>query len=118
LHPNSKDYVLLAGCSIVVGDLTDPHNQSFLTAHDDQITSIAISYQGHLMATGQKGDNSDIVIWDYQARRAIFRLSEHDHEVIHVDFSHDDRLLLSAGSQLDGKLFIWDTTNGHIVSSL
>lgn len=35
-----------------------------------------------------------------------------------LDFSHDDRLLLSTGSQLDGKLFIWDTATGHIVSSL
>ena len=26
LHPNAKDYVLIAGCSIVVGDLSDPHN--------------------------------------------------------------------------------------------
>jgi hypothetical protein len=26
LHPNAKDYVLIAGCSIVVCDLTDPHN--------------------------------------------------------------------------------------------
>jgi len=26
LHPNTKDYLLIAGCSIVVGDLSDPHN--------------------------------------------------------------------------------------------
>ena len=25
LHPNGKDYILIAGCSIVVGSLTDPH---------------------------------------------------------------------------------------------
>ena len=43
LHPNAKDYVLVAGCSIVVGDLSDPHSQNFLTAHDDQITCLAIA---------------------------------------------------------------------------
>jgi hypothetical protein len=26
--------------------------------------------------------------------------------------------LISAGNSLDGKLFIWNTTNGHIISSL
>jgi hypothetical protein len=26
LHPNAKDYILVAGCSVVVGDLSDPHN--------------------------------------------------------------------------------------------
>lgn len=67
---------------------------------------------------GQKGDNADIVLWDYTTKRAIFRLSEHDYEVSHLDFSHDDRLLISTGSQLDGKAFIWDTQNGFIVSSI
>jgi hypothetical protein len=26
LHPNAKEYVLIAGCSIVSGDLNDPHS--------------------------------------------------------------------------------------------
>jgi len=26
LHPNAKDFLLIAGCSVVVGDLADPHN--------------------------------------------------------------------------------------------
>lgn len=67
---------------------------------------------------GQRGDNSDVVIWDYDSKRATFRLSEHDYEVSNLAFSHDDKLLISAGNSLDGKLFIWNTTNGHIVSSL
>ena len=58
------------------------------------------------------------MLWDYATKRAIFRLSEHDHEVTHLDFSHDDRLLISAGNQLDGKMFIWNTANGYIVSSV
>lgn len=70
------------------------------------------------MASGQRGENSDIVIWDFANKQAIYRLSEHDHEVSLLSFSHDDRLLLSVGNQLDGKLFIWNTSNGHIVSSL
>jgi WD40 repeat protein len=48
----------------------------------------------------------------------MFRLSEHDFEVSHLCFSHDDTLLISAGNSLDGKMFIWNAQNGHIVSSL
>jgi len=48
----------------------------------------------------------------------MFRLSEHDYEITHLNFSHDDRLLISTGSQLDGKMFIWNTANGFIVSSV
>jgi WD40 repeat protein len=67
---------------------------------------------------GQRGDNADIVLWDYASKRALFRLSEHDYEVTHLDFSHDDRLLISTGNQLDGKMFIWNALNGFIVSSV
>ena len=88
-----------------------------MTAHDDQITALAVSNNGQLLASGQRGDNSDIVVWDYPNKRAIFRLSEHDHEVTLISFSHDDRLLLTTGNSLDGKMFIWNTANGHIVSS-
>lgn len=109
---------MIVGSSIVVRDISDPHNQHFLTAHDDQITCLAISNQGRLLASGQKGENSDVVIWDFDAKKAIYRLSEHDHEVSNLAFSHDDRLLLSTGNTLDGKLFIWNLANGHIVSSL
>lgn len=71
-----------------------------------------------MLATGQKGDNADIVLWDFNSKRALFRLSEHDYEVSHLAFSHDDTLLISTGNSLDGKFFIWNTSNGHIVSSL
>ena len=118
LHPSLKEYILVAGSSIVVRYLSDPHNQHFLTAHDAQITCLAVSNNGAFLASGQHGENSDIVIWDFANKKAIYRLSEHDHEVALVSFSHDDRLLLSCGNALDGKLFVWNTANGHIVSSL
>ena len=109
LHPNSKNYVSIAGSSIVSGDLNDPHSQHFLAAHDDLITCISMSNNGNLIASGQGGDNSDVVIWDFNSKRAMYRLSEHDYAVANLCFSHDDRLLISAGNSLDGKLFIWNT---------
>lgn len=81
LHPNTKDFVLIAGSSIVCGDLNDPHSQHFLTAHDDLISCISVSNNGQLIASGQRGDNSDVVIWDYESKTAKFRLSEHDYAV-------------------------------------
>lgn len=117
-HPNANDYVLIAGASIIIGDINDPHNQHFLRGHDDQITCLALSNDGRLIASGQRGDNSDILLWDYETKKAVFRLSEHDHEVSCIHFSHDDCLLMSTGNQLDGKMFIWDTSNGFIVTSM
>lgn len=55
-------------------------------------------------------------MWSFQDRALLFRLAEHDHGVAFVDFSHDDRLLLSGGVPEDRKILIWDMSNGCIVS--
>lgn len=50
-----------------------------------------------------------MIIWDYEHRKPKFKLSEHDYEVVAVEFSHDDKFLFSAGNPSDKKLFIWNT---------
>jgi len=52
LHPNTKEFVYISGCSIVTCDLMDPHKQCFLRGHDDQITCLTISNDGKLIASG------------------------------------------------------------------
>ena len=42
-HPNGEDYVYIAGGTVVVANVNDPHNQSFLRGHDDNVTCIDIS---------------------------------------------------------------------------
>ena len=39
-------------------------------------------------------------------------------KIVCVEFSHDDKLLLSCGSPMDKRIFIWDTSNGYIVGSV
>lgn len=68
------------------------------------------------IASGQGGHNSDVIVWSFQERSLLFRLAEHDHGVAFVDFSHDDRLLLSGGVPEDRKILIWDMSNGCIVA--
>ncbi len=118
LHPNSQDFLYIAGGCIVICSLSDPHQQSFLKGHDDQITCLSVSSTGRLLASGQKGDNSDVILWDFVQKKPIFRLSEHDYSVVFVAFSDDEKLLFSCGNSMDKKLFIWDTTNGYIVGSV
>jgi cilia- and flagella-associated protein 52 len=52
LHPNGKDFVYISGACIVICDLQDPHQQSFLRSHDDQVTCLAVSNSGQLLASG------------------------------------------------------------------
>lgn len=66
-------------------------NLRLLRGHDDLVTSMAISNSGRLIATGQRGNNSDILVWEYATGKVIYKLSEHDHEVSALKFSHDDK---------------------------
>lgn len=117
LHPNMIEYIYLAGGVIAVAEMNDPNKQYFLRGHDNEVTTIALSNQGKLLASGQKGENSDILVWDYHSRRVIYTLSEHDYAVTILKFSNDDKLLYSNGNTTDKKIFVWDMFTGNIVSS-
>lgn len=116
LHPNGKDYVKAVGGVVIVGDLNDPHEQSFLQGHDDFITCLAVSHGGHLCATGQKGQNADVCLWSLQEKRELFRWEEQDHGIDCICFSHDDRLLCACSDVVDQRMFVYDTNSGLIIA--
>lgn len=117
IHPNLKNYIYIAGSVIVIAEMNDANIQEFLRGHDDEITSLALSNKGNLIASGQKGDNSDLIIWDFESRRILYQLYEHDYRIDILKFSQDDKLLYSSGNIDDKKLIIWDTSNAYIISN-
>ena len=61
------------GAAVCINDLNDPHQQSFLRGHDDSISCLTLSKTGRLLASGQKGRNSDVCVWDFNSRTLKFR---------------------------------------------
>jgi WD40 repeat protein len=45
---------------------SNPLKQLQLRGHDNEITAFAMSPSGAFLATGQKGQNSDVIIWNTQ----------------------------------------------------
>ena len=82
---------------MIVADLLDPHNQVFLRGHDDFITTVDVSPSGRYIASGQRGENADVIVWDFEEKRLLYRMQSHDAGVAVVAFSHDEKLLLSVG---------------------
>ena len=117
VHPNGSDVVYAQGGCIVIADLRDPHKQDFLRGHDDTVTCLALSASGRTIVSGQKGDNCDVVVWDFETRQEIYRFQEHDAGVAQVELSADERFLLSVGNEKDKKLVVWDLQTGCIVVS-
>ncbi len=117
LHNNLVEYIYIAGSYMVVTEMNEPNKQLIMRGHDDLVTCMTLSNNGKMLATGQKGENSDIIVWEYETKKVLFKLSEHDYEISCLKFSHDDRFLFSCGNFKDKRLFIWDMKTGYIVAN-
>ena len=111
-----KRVYYLAGSNVVSAPLLTAGQQAFLRGHDSDVTCMAVSQSGRLMATGQNGINADVCVWDLHTGELLHRLSEHDEGVATLAFSPDERLLVSCGVAADKKIFLWDTETGCIVA--
>ncbi|GMF34158.1 unnamed protein product [Phytophthora fragariaefolia] len=117
-HPSGRDYVYPAGGSILLTSFQDAHSQLFLRGHEGNVSCIAMSSSGRILASGERGRRADVLVWDYTARRLAFRLSEHDAGIAALGFSDDERLLCSVGVPEDGpRLYIWDVLTGNICAT-
>ena len=96
-HPDGEHVVYAQGGCVIVASLRDAHAQTFLRGHDDMVTCLALSSTGRLLVSGQKGDNADVVVWDFASRSEVYRLQEHDSGVDFVGLTQDERFLLSLG---------------------
>jgi WD40 repeat protein len=115
--PDGENYIYAAGGCIVMCNFDDPHKQFFLRGHDQNVTCMSISKSGRYLASGQYGENADVIVWDLQSKQLLYRLSHHDTGIACVAFSDDELLLASVGDPKDDKkMFIWDLRTGNIVS--
>lgn len=78
---------------------------------------MALSTPGNLIASGQLGRNADVHVWDFHSRKLIHSFEEHDHGIESLAFSDDERVLASVGAPEDGKLLLWDLSNGCIIAA-
>lgn len=99
---------------------TDPHKQDLLRGHDAEVVAVTFSPSGRLLATGQRAsahrDGEQIIVWEYESRKPIYRLSGIEGTVMSIKFSEDDRFLAAfgEGSGNGNDLALWDMQNGSV----
>jgi len=114
LHPDQEHLIFPLGCTIVLRNLLQ-RTQCFLQGHDNQVNCITVSKSGKLLASGQKtfmGFQADVLIWNFEERREIHRLSLHKVAVTSLCFSCDENYLATLGGQDDNSLVVWDVERG------
>ena len=53
-------------------------------------STVWVLTQGRMIASGQLGENADIIVWDFETKRLLYRFSEHDHGIQALSFSRDE----------------------------
>lgn len=116
-HPTMENTLLYnIGGLLVIENLMDKHNQEFLRGHDMEISALAVSNSGNIIATGQKGTvfqrvpDAPIILWNMQTRRPMAVLRGVQEQVLKLQFSPDDKFLACIGQ--NNTFIIWKVQDG------
>ncbi|KAI5064155.1 hypothetical protein GOP47_0020825 [Adiantum capillus-veneris] len=90
-----------------------------LYGHGNELFAMCSDYCGRLMATACKGQSAnvaDIWLWEVHSWKALQQLHSHSLTVTQMEFSHDDKFLLSVSRDRHFSLFRAPGTNMSIPS--
>ena len=107
-NDSNYDYLVNIGSSLVLNKWNDVHNQIFLQKHNDNIICSILSPNKEYIASSETGKTPDILIWDVNNKKCIYKFEEHIDDVKCMAFSDDSRFLATVGGFKDRKLIIWD----------
>lgn len=99
-HPRMRSLLLLAFALSTQNSVT-------MTGHTREVSSVAISPNGKLIASGSV--DLTVRVWDTATRQNVATLEGHDGDIHSLAFSPDGKLL--ASGEMYKKLKIWDVAS-------
>lgn len=130
-HPSDAHVMIsFTGRLVLISSIRDAHEQEFLRGHNEEITCLAVSPMGTMIASGQlsttrvPSSEAMVIVWDYKTRTPIYRLIElHDgtaftrNRVTQLAFSPDELFLAGSEDNPKGaKLCVWQCQTGQLSS--
>ncbi|NXL84808.1 CFA52 protein, partial [Alectura lathami] len=116
-HPDNEHLLYPLGCTVVIQSLSSK-KQTFLHGHTNNISCLVVSRSGIYVASGQvtfMGFKADIILWDFQRKESLARLSLHKGKIEGLAFSAHDLYLVSLGGQDDGSVVVWNVSKREAV---
>ncbi|KAL2918632.1 hypothetical protein HK105_202033 [Polyrhizophydium stewartii] len=110
-HRDGIHTIYSLGSTVVINDSRKKNSQEFLQGHTNVVSCIAISKDGKQIASGQvthMGFQADIIIWDFEERKLLRRLTLHKVKVQALAFSPSGKYLASLGGEDDNSVIVWD----------
>jgi len=123
LHPNDAHIIYPLGATVVIRNVHDNKDQTFLQGHTDRVTCLAMSKDGNLLASGQithMGYLAQIMVWDISQigsgqPKLLHTLKLHKVQIQALAFSCHGSYLASIGGADDNNLVIWRMEDGMAI---
>jgi WD40 repeat protein len=112
LRSGSMLVATVTGTDVIRWDLLDPRRVGPVLRHPEEVTSLAISPSGNLLATGCEDGSAQL--WDMATGKAHGNRLEHLYTVAGVAFSPNGKTLLTWGQK--NNVVLWDVATGKPAS--
>jgi len=104
--------------TIIIESLKGDCSQSYLIGHNQAISTLALSPDGSVLASGAAGtDESDgavIKLWNPITKMELKTLKFHQAAIQSLAFSQCGKYLVSVGNYQDNTIAVWDLATGAI----
>ncbi|XP_022672151.1 WD repeat-containing protein 62-like isoform X4 [Varroa destructor] len=106
-----------AGCVVILYNSKTNRQTHIVSPSKKTITSLAFSWDGKFLATGECGHQPQLRIWDVERRQQLAEFPGHKYGINCVAFSPNLKYVVSVGSQHDSVVNVWDWRSDTKVAS-
>lgn len=114
-NPDTGVFAYSSGCIVVLEDLADG-TQRHLTGHSEEISTMALQHDSQVLACASCENGmipSEIGLWDVDSGQCRAVLKHHEHDVVAMEYSRDDRFLVSIGDYRENTVVLWNGYDGE-----
>ncbi len=115
ISPDGQRLAVASGIGVWLYDVVTLRELALL-AHTDQVTSVAFSLDGTMLASGT-GDGT-VKLWNVEAGQNIATFAGHAGSVESIALSPDGKTLATGSGVWDGTVKLWDVTTGRTIATL